>query len=261
MDAQTDGVTVKGRGTTPPYIPFRTFKTFLQDLEEHGVPGRVDSTALKRFAGGVARQLKTALRFLNLVDADDHPTDDLKALSGAFGREGWPAALSGLLRAHYSPVLSRIDLSSATPGQLRDAFKDGFGGNANEGVLRKSELFFLQAAQEAGIPISKRIPIITRQRSAGSSGRRRSKNGFDATSTDRSASNTSGRTPPPNPDSSGRQDPPKPQEASLQSQLLNKFPEFDPTWPDEIKAQWFQGFQKLMGMVSDQPQKNDGEPQ
>jgi hypothetical protein len=29
-------------------------------------------------------------------------------------------------------------------------------------------------------------------------------------------------------------------------QLLSKFPQFDPTWPDEVKLKWFDGFDRLM---------------
>jgi hypothetical protein len=252
MTASPNGVTAKARGTTPPYIPFRTFKTFLQDLDEHGIPGRVDNSALKRFSGGVARQLKTGLRFLHLIDGSDHPTDDLRALSGAFGREGWPDALAGLLRSHYSPVLTRIDLEHATQGQLRDAFKAGFGANANDDVLRKSELFFLQAAQEAQIPISKRIPVVTRQRSGSGGARRRSSGQPDTANSDEKRIK---RTPRAS--SQQRQSNPTLPRPTLEAQLLDKFPEFDPAWPNELKAQWFEGFKTLMGMVQD----SDGEPE
>jgi hypothetical protein len=174
MVTHVNGMAAKGRGTLPPYIPFRTFKTFLQDLEEHGVPGRIDKTVLRRFSGGVGRQLKTALRFLNLIDGDDHPTDGLKDLSGAYGGDGWPAALAALIGSHYAPVVTRLDLAHATPGQLREAFKEGFGVGAADDVLRKSELFFLQAVQEAQLPLSKRITVSSRQRSSGGGTRRRS---------------------------------------------------------------------------------------
>jgi len=34
----------------------------------------------------------------------------------------------------------------------------------------------------------------------------------------------------------------------MASQLLEKFPTFDPTWPDEIKAKWFEGYERLLGL-------------
>lgn len=254
---EVDGVTAKVRGTTPPYFPLRTMKTFLQDLKEHGVPGRIDNSAMKRFSGGALRQLKTGLRFLNLIDNDDHPRDALRQLTAAYGAENWTSTLAELLKANYAPVLERVDLAHATPSQLTQAFKDGFGANASDDVLRKSQLFFLQAAQEAQLPLSKRIPVITRQRSPSSRRRpiARPENG----------NGDSGPRvePPPYEQGEAKQPPSDPaadrrSEASLEAKLLDKFPSFDPAWSDAIKEQWFAGFQKLMGMLPTGSQNDNG---
>ena len=45
-----------------------TFKTFIEDLHEHGVPSRIDRSVLTRFSGIVGTQLMHALRFLSLVE-------------------------------------------------------------------------------------------------------------------------------------------------------------------------------------------------
>jgi hypothetical protein len=37
--------------------------------------------------------------------------------------------------------------------------------------------------------------------------------------------------------------------ADLRSQLVGKFPAFNPEWDDAIKAEWFRGFQQLMNVV------------
>lgn len=34
--------------------------------------------------------------------------------------------------------------------------------------------------------------------------------------------------------------------AAIMTALLAKFPEFDPKWPDEIKAKWFEVFEQFM---------------
>ena len=31
--------------------------------------------------------------------------------------------------------------------------------------------------------------------------------------------------------------------------LLAKFPDFNPEWPDEVKAKWFDAFEKLMRLA------------
>lgn len=38
-------------------------------------------------------------------------------------------------------------------------------------------------------------------------------------------------------------------QASATELLVNKLPEFDPTWPQEVKESWFQAYQQLIGMV------------
>jgi hypothetical protein len=35
-------------------------------------------------------------------------------------------------------------------------------------------------------------------------------------------------------------------------QLLEKFPDFDPNWPDPIKEKWFAGFDQFMKKAADQ---------
>jgi hypothetical protein len=154
----------------PPYVAFRTWKTHLGDLKTHGVPPRIDTDVLKKMPGSTARQLKTGLRFLGLTDADDRPTDALHKLAAAYGTDQWVEALNGLLRARYSEFLSGFDLAHATPSLFREHFRAAY--KLADEMARKSEGFFLQAAQEAGFEISKRIPIITRQRT-GSGGSRR----------------------------------------------------------------------------------------
>ena len=59
---------------TPPYTSYRTFKTFIEDLRERGVPSRVDRSVLTRFSGVVGTQLMHALRFLGLIEDHGAPT-------------------------------------------------------------------------------------------------------------------------------------------------------------------------------------------
>jgi hypothetical protein len=34
--------------------------------------------------------------------------------------------------------------------------------------------------------------------------------------------------------------------------LLAKFPQFDPAWPDELKAKWFDGYERLLKTATDE---------
>ncbi len=42
---------------------------------------------------------------------------------------------------------------------------------------------------------------------------------------------------------------------SFEKELLSKFPSFDPSWSEELKTQWFNGFQQFLAMAKGQPGK------
>src|ERR1700733_7919199 len=75
---------------TPPYTSYRTFKTFIEDLHEHGVPSRIDRSVLTRFSGVVGTQLMHALRFLGLIEDDGRPPPRSPNLRKAHDPGLWP---------------------------------------------------------------------------------------------------------------------------------------------------------------------------
>ena len=139
---------------TPPYTSYRTFKTFIEDLQEHGVPSHIDRSVLTRFSGVVGTQLMHALRFLGLIEDDGRPTQRLKELVNAHGAGHWPARLLELLRQEYAPMFA-IDLETATPSHFNEAFRKAFP--AADAVVQKCVTFFLYAANDAGVKISGRV--------------------------------------------------------------------------------------------------------
>jgi hypothetical protein len=139
---------------TPPYTSYRTFKTFIEDLREHGVPSRIDRSVLTRFSGVVGTQLMHALRFLGLIEDDGRPTQRLKELVSAHGAADWPEKLLELLRQEYAPIFA-IDLETATPSHFNEAFRKAFP--AADAVVQKCVTFFLYAANDAGVKISGRV--------------------------------------------------------------------------------------------------------
>jgi hypothetical protein len=138
----------------PPYTSYRTFKTFIEDLHEHGVPSRIDRSVLTRFSGVVGTQLIHALRFLGLIEEDGRPTPRLKALVNAHGAGHWPETLLDVLRYEYAPMFA-IDLETATPSHFHEAFRRAFP--AADAVVQKCVTFFLYAANDAGVNISGRV--------------------------------------------------------------------------------------------------------
>ncbi|HZZ62497.1 MAG TPA: DUF5343 domain-containing protein [Roseiarcus sp.] len=139
---------------TPPYTSYRTFKTFIQDLLEQGVPSRIDRSVLTRFSGVVGTQLTHALRFLGLVEDQGRPTQRLVALVNAQDAGRWPETLLELLRLEYAPMFA-IDLETATPSHFNEAFRKAFP--AADAVVQKCVTFFLYAANDAGVKISGRV--------------------------------------------------------------------------------------------------------
>jgi Family of unknown function (DUF5343) len=139
---------------TPPYTSYRTFKTFIEDLRERGVPSRIDRSVLTRFSGVVGTQLMHALRFLGLIEEDGGRTQALRELVNAHGAGHWPETLLGLLRRQYAPMFA-IDLETATPSHFNQAFRKAFP--AADAVVQKCVTFFLYAANDAGVTISGRV--------------------------------------------------------------------------------------------------------
>lgn len=139
----------------PPYIPFQTFKTLIQDLKEHGIPARIDRSVLTRFSGQTGTQLMTALRFLHLIDKDGRPTEALPAIVTAYDTPQWTETLRLVIAVPYGPALNGIDLGTATSAQFTEAFRKAFP--AQDSVLQKCIAFFLPAAKDAGVIIGPRI--------------------------------------------------------------------------------------------------------
>tara|TARA_A100001037_G_C15067693_1_gene597873 strand:+ start:373 stop:1134 length:762 start_codon:yes stop_codon:yes gene_type:complete len=218
----------------PPYVPYRTFQTFLEFLLEEGIPGRIDKTVWgPRFSGSSGTQLMTALKVLKLVDSEAHPDDKLDRLVHAEG-EDRRTLLRNILEGFYTPVFE-LDLSRASKGQFRDAFRR-FG--TKEGVLTKCEAFFIRAAQAAGIKLSQRIL-------AGRHGSGRLRN---------SGTFARPRALISQPVSSAKNErvvdaEPASQELSTQLELadriLAKYPDFDPTWDPSVQARWLEGMTRL----------------
>lgn len=223
---------VSAGGKTPAYVAYSTFKTLLDDLNVNGLPPQIDRSVLKRFSGGVQSQLIPALKYLGLITTDSRPTRRLKALVDAYGTDLYAFELRDVLEASY-PFVHAINLKTATATMFADAFKEGTG--AKEDVLRKCRTFYLQAAKEAGIEMGPRLQNIKSVR-APSNGAKSAKRGARKSKDD---------TLPPPPPLGGAMI------KSHQTILLEKFPPFDPAWPDDIKSKWFEGYERLL-KISDQ---------
>jgi hypothetical protein len=212
----------------PPYISYKTFSGFLDRLHQKGVPNRIDRSFLAFLSGSNQSQLLAALRYLGLISPNGLGTDRLDALVKSVGAE-YLTALSNVLKRSYPFLFNRFDLRRATLQEVEDKFSDA---GASGDRLRKSIAFFLSAARAADIPTS---PFITRMRR-----RRKSPSNADRElGVGERVSNLQSRDVKNSNVGAG----------GWAELLVAKFPQFDPTWPVEIKAKWFEAFQILMEKV------------
>lgn len=215
---------------TPPYISYSTLKTVLGNFQKDGIPPQIDRSVFPKFSGGVQNQVILALRSLDLIDERNEPTHQLNDIVRAHETDAYAGVLRKIIQNTYPYVFS-IDLMNATPAMFADTFKNNI--SAKEDVLRKCRTFFLNAARDAQISIGTRIETASFPRASRSTGQRKTKTArskVEAAPTDNQTTSS--------PNSIENRD--------VVEKLLGKFPEFDPSWPDEIKRQWFEGFERFM---------------
>jgi hypothetical protein len=139
----------------PPYVSYSTWTKLMNGLVNF-LPDVIDSSVYSqlRFSGSDTKKLRTALRYLNLIDETGVPSGRLHELVRAYRGEGESEAivLLQIMREAY-PFLSddSLNLRTATWKQLTDRFST-IGATAN--LQRQCVSFFLHMAAEAGMEIS-----------------------------------------------------------------------------------------------------------
>jgi hypothetical protein len=152
---------------TPPYLAFPTLQSAIDNLRTHGLPDPIDKTTWDSRSGSDQTQIFAAFRFFGLLDSGSHPTPTLRSLvEEKPNTPAEKAILRGLLEAGYRALLKKIDLSTATPGQLEEAIGDyQLKGSARDRAVR----FFLKASSYCDMKLSTRLTRNLRARAAGSS--------------------------------------------------------------------------------------------
>jgi hypothetical protein len=207
----------------PPYVPYRSFRNFTDSLKQ-GIPGRIDRSVMASMSGAIQSQLTAALRYLGLIKVTGQPSDILPRLVNSEGPERIKV-MREIVTTSYKFLFDGFDVKTATPRMLEEQFgKMGASG----GTLSKCMNFFLAAAKEAGIETS---PHLKPQRGP-RQGRARQR------VTRIADAGINGQTPVIIAEGEG--------DVSWAQMLLSKFPSFDPSWPDEVKVKWFDGFHRLM---------------
>jgi len=134
---------------TPAYIGFATWQNFIGGLKDTTIPPRIDNTVMSGKSGSVQSQLRTANKFLGLVDKNDGVTPRLRTLVKAHGTDDWPDAMREVVEDAYAPILKGLPMDNGTAQQLHERFRDV--GDITGSSMRKGIRFFLMALEAAGI--------------------------------------------------------------------------------------------------------------
>lgn len=140
-----------------PYVPFKTFLRLIKSFKETTVPQRIDASVLGKFSWSDRNALLPALKFLQLTDKDDNRTALFVDLVRAYETPEWKTKLNEIVLQRYDEITKGLNIEDgATRGQLEERFK-----GAGPGVVEKCIRFYLSAAKEAEVALSKHL--ITRQ--------------------------------------------------------------------------------------------------
>lgn len=135
----------------PPYVAYRTFRNFLYQLEQRGLPARIDRSVMSQKSGTVQSRLLLALNYLGLITPRGRPTEKFKKLF-TVNENVRQNVLKEIVTSSYGFLFNNnIDITDASSSQVEELFQRT--GSSGE-TLRRSISFFLSLAREAGIPVS-----------------------------------------------------------------------------------------------------------
>lgn len=136
------------RGPVPPYIPFKTFLSFLDSLKV-GVPSHIDRSVMRSMSGATQSGLMNALGYMRLVNEHDEPTETLSKLAKSTGDER-RELLANLWGDTYANITT-VDFDRTTIKQLDDALA---GEGVSGATIPKSRAFLIAFAHTAGLSLS-----------------------------------------------------------------------------------------------------------
>jgi hypothetical protein len=212
----------------PPYVSYRTFWNFLEGLQQ-SMPARIDRSYWgERLSGSTGTQLVAALRFLDMIDNNGFPTAKLRQIVSSKGTQR-AETIKQIVRESYDFLFQdTLDPQSATYSQIEEAFHDNFQMAGD--VARKCIKFFIGIASDGGIKISTFVTQKTRPTRPVSIAKKTARKLVDKIVRTEIPQNA--ELVPPG--------------ISMDKLLIDKFPGFDPAWPDEVKLKWFAAFDELL---------------
>src|SRR5262245_47399074 len=116
--------TVQTKKPTPAYLPYETFRSFIDTLHTTALPTVIDKSLMRNMSGGVQSHLMVALRFLGLIEDKGKVLPALERLHATFGSPEWPAELEKVFTSAYSSIIGTLPVAKATEKQLYDHFRE-----------------------------------------------------------------------------------------------------------------------------------------
>jgi hypothetical protein len=194
------------------------WQKLLADLSAHNPPSRFDSSYFDelKMTKSCRSMLKGTLLFLDLISADGKPTPRLHQLVKSDG-EARRAALAEMVRNAYGPLFTELDVTRVTQAEVKEYF-DSQGASGDIG--RKCLSFFFAVCADGNIPLSPHL-----RKSAPRGREKKSAIGEGLKQRLSKSAESSG--------------------VDWEMMLLEKFPNFNPEWSEEIKKKWFDAFKFL----------------
>jgi hypothetical protein len=217
----------------PPYISYRTFQHFIEMLQQDGVPARIDRSFWgEKYSGSVGTQLISALRYLELIDNENVPTLNLKELVQRRGGQRIDV-LKHITTNSYVFIMGKdFDGQKATHQQMQELFHKNF--DLKDDVARKCIKFFVSLATEADVKVS---PFILKN----------FRNSQNSTIVKKPSRKNAERTKIIDAEPVALAEIPRASPSGeLMGNLLKKFPELDPSWPEAVKLKWFDAFFEML---------------
>jgi hypothetical protein len=220
-------------------------------IERHrskGLPAPINADVLTR--AGVAESLIArtlqALTVLDLIDSEGRPTPALEGMRLAPEAE-YLTRMEEWLNSAYADALQFVNPATDDEGAVRDAFRK----YNPVGQQSRMVTLFMGLFRRAGIAPDKTPTGGAAQRKKlklvnVKATKPASKQPSSSTGSDQDGVGSGAKVDQSKADAANRGGA-KPE---YMAALLDKFPAFDPAWPDDIKAKWFDGFQVFMKGVS-----------
>jgi hypothetical protein len=146
----------ESRKSLPPYVSYKAFTRFINNMRDGHLPSRVDRGVLTGMSGSGQSTMINGLQSMELIDKDGKPTKRLEQLvAAAPGSAEYKAQLRRILETAYPSLFNgSVNLKTTTTNEVQEVVRQqGVSGS----TVAKVIAFFLSAAKDAGVEVSKYV--------------------------------------------------------------------------------------------------------